>query len=273
MIRRAYYWEVRKLAAQRRTYLGLVLAALVPVGFAIGLKASPPSRIPHGTDPDVIFGSYVAVTGVALPLQTLVFAALLLLPAVAALVAADIVANEHEHGTLKSILTRGVSRSDIFAAKAAATATYVFVALLLFTIVGLVAGAVTFGIHDLPTTPPLAPLTAMLYVIAAVGVFALPLLAVTSFGLLFSTLFRNSASAIIAMLALAFALQIITFIPGISHAIERVLLARQFDAWQAVGKGHINARPLLECAAVSLVYAATPLLVAWRRFTSQDVLD
>lgn len=273
MISRAYYWELRKLAAQRRTYLGLALAALVPVGFAIGLKESPPSRIPHGTDPDVIFGSYVAVTGLALPLQTLVFAALLLLPAVAALVAGDIVATEHEHHTLKSILTRGASRSDVFAAKVAATATYVLCALLLFTIVGLVAGAVTFGVHDLPTTPPVSPLPAAAYVFAAVVVFAWPLLAVTSFGLLFSTLFRNSASAIIAMLALAFALQIITFIPGISHDIERILLARQFNAWQALGRGHISAEPLLECAGVSFVYAAVPLVFAWRRFTSQDVLN
>jgi hypothetical protein len=75
------------------------------------------------------------------------------------------------------------------------------------------------------------------------------------------------------MLALAFALQIVTFIPGISHGIERVLLARQFDAWQTLGKGQISVEPLLECAGVSLGYATVPLVLAWRRFTAQDVLD
>lgn len=35
---RVYVWELRKLAAQRRTLVGLVAAALIPAGFATGWR-------------------------------------------------------------------------------------------------------------------------------------------------------------------------------------------------------------------------------------------
>ena len=62
-----YLWELRKLRAQKRTYLGLGAAALVPCLFIVALmvETGGPERVP--------FGRYVRETGLAIPLVLLLF--------------------------------------------------------------------------------------------------------------------------------------------------------------------------------------------------------
>ena len=113
-----YVWELRKLRAQKRTYIGLAAAVLVPVIFVIALLADSSGGGPE----DVPFGSYVRETGLAIPLVSLAFGSIWLFPLIASLVAGDIVASEDHNGTLKTILTRSVDRGHVFAAKVLATA-------------------------------------------------------------------------------------------------------------------------------------------------------
>src|SRR5213075_1537654 len=113
-----YRWELRKLRAQKRTYLGLGAAAVVPIIFAVALATQ------KGRPNDVAFGRYIHDTGLAIPLVLLLFGSVWMFPLITALVAGDIVAAEDRHGTLKTILTRSVERQQVFAAKALATATY-----------------------------------------------------------------------------------------------------------------------------------------------------
>ena len=70
-----YRWELRKLRAQKRTYLGLGAAALVPIIFVVAL-------VIRGDSPnDVAFGRYVHDTGLAIPLVLLLFGVGLDVPA------------------------------------------------------------------------------------------------------------------------------------------------------------------------------------------------
>src|SRR5690242_5320642 len=155
MTRRAYTWELRKLAAQRRTYLGLAAAAAAPVILVIAIRVRPPQP----TDPGSPFFLRFAVeSGLAGPLLMLLFASVWLFPLVAALVAGDIVAAEDGNRTLKTILTRSAGRSTIFAAKVGAAFTYVLLALLVMAVTGTVAGGLTSGFTPLPTfTTVIAP--------------------------------------------------------------------------------------------------------------------
>src|SRR5512133_2016903 len=104
-----YRWELRKLRAQKRTYLGLGAAALVPIIFVVALVTQ------RGGPNDVAFGRYVHDTGLAIPLVLLLFGSVWMFPLITALVAGDIVAAEDRHATLKTILTRSVDRQQIFA--------------------------------------------------------------------------------------------------------------------------------------------------------------
>ena len=86
-----YRWELRKLRAQKRTYLGLGAAVLVPIVFSVAVAIQP------GEPADVPFGRYINDTGLAFPLVTLLFGSIWFYPLIAALVSGDIVANE-DHG-------------------------------------------------------------------------------------------------------------------------------------------------------------------------------
>ena len=122
---RAVRWEVRKLAGQRRTYLGLGAAAAAPVLLAAAIELHPPSPTDSGVP---FFLRFAVESGFAVPLLTLLFSALFLFPLVTALVAGDIVAAEDHNRTLKTILTRSTSRSAIFAAKVVSAFGYVLAA-------------------------------------------------------------------------------------------------------------------------------------------------
>src|SRR5919197_2074164 len=140
-----YGWELRKLRAQKRTYLGLGAAAAVPIIFAVALATQ------SGQPNDVAFGRYLHDTGLAIPLVLLLFGSVWMFPLITALVAGDIVAAEDHNGTLKTILTRSVDRWQVFGAKTLATATYAVAAIALPGTVAVVAGSLASGLHPLPT--------------------------------------------------------------------------------------------------------------------------
>ena len=103
----------RKLRFQKRTYLGLGAAALVPIIFVVAVATQ------KGGPEDVAFGRYIHDTGLAIPFVLLLFGSIWMFPLITALVAGDIVAAEDHNGTLKTILTRSVERSQVFAAQGA----------------------------------------------------------------------------------------------------------------------------------------------------------
>ena len=141
-----YRWELRKLAAQKRTYIGLVSAVAVPLIFVIAMAVDPPND-PGGLP----FAAFVRDTGFAVPLVCLAFGAFWLLPLITALVAGDIVANEDQNGTLKTILTRSVERWHVFAGKVLAALTYTAVVLVFYVGVALVSGGLIWGFDPLTT--------------------------------------------------------------------------------------------------------------------------
>ena len=119
-IGKVYRWELRKLIAQKRTFIGIAAAFAVPVIFTVALLADSNGGGPEG----VPFGEYVRESGLAIPLVCLYFGAIWLLPLITALVAGDIVAAEDHNGTLKTILTRSVDRWQVFTGKLLAALTY-----------------------------------------------------------------------------------------------------------------------------------------------------
>ena len=136
-----YRWELRKLLAQKRTFLGLGAALVVPVIFVVALLADP-----GGGGPDeVAFGSFVRETGLAIPLVCLTFGSIWLIPLITALVAGDIVATEDQNGTLKTILTRSVERWHVIAGKALAALHLCDAVLVLYVGSGLLLGGLAFG--------------------------------------------------------------------------------------------------------------------------------
>jgi ABC-2 type transport system permease protein len=261
-----YLWELRKLRAQKRTYLGIIGAMLVPVLFVVALA------VQQGGPNDVPLGQTIRETGLVTPFVVLFFMSIWGLPLVTALVAGDIVASESHNGTLKTILTRSRDRGEIFAGKAAAAATYTLVALVAMTVVGVVAGTIEFGWHPLQSLSGtrVPPGQGLALLAASTAVYALPLLAVASFGVMLSTVTRNSAASVVGTLMFALLMQLLAALPG-TEAIRPYLLGEQFSAWHGFLRRPTDWAPVIRAAWVCAIYVVVPFFAAYLVFLRRDV--
>jgi ABC-2 type transport system permease protein len=261
-----YRWELRKLRAQKRTYLGLGAATIVPLIFIVALLTG------GGGPDDVPFGRYVRETGLAIPLVGLLFSSIWLFPLITSLVAGDIVASEDNHGTLKTILTRSTERWQIFVAKLLAALSYAFVALVLFVGVGLVVGGLLWGFDPLTTlsgTRVSAGRGIVLIVGASLAYFV-PMMAIAAIALLLSTVTRNSAAAVVGTLIASFVMQLLAVIKALDW-LQPYLLSSQFDAWQGLLREPADWAPIVRAAWVSALYAIPAAGCAFVAFLRRDV--
>ena len=264
----AYRWELRKLISQKRTYLGLGLAAILPLIFVLVQNL----HTHRGHDQGNIFASHITQSGLATPVLMLLFLSVFMLPLIAALVAGDIVAAEDSNGTLKTILTRSVDRGQVFAAKALAAMTYAAIALFLSAVVATVAGVASWGFHHVVTfsgTVVSAP-EGLLLVFAANAVYLIPLLSVAAIGVLLSTTTRNSAAAVVGTVGLVILLYIVSGIPGI-EGLKPYLLTEQFENWHGLLRTPTDWTPIWHSAWVCALYAIPSLFAAYLVFLRRDV--
>jgi ABC-2 type transport system permease protein len=248
----AYTWELRKLAFQKRTYLGLGAATAVPLIFVGALI------LQSGSPNDVAFGKYVRESGLAIPLVLLLFASIWLFPLVTALVAGDIIAAEDHNGTLKTILTRSLDRGQVFTGKTLAAITYAALALLMMGSVAVVAGTHVTAEHGLAL------------VAASFAVYLIPIVAVVCIGLFLSALTRNSAAAVVGTLMTALLMQLIGILPGLG-GLNPYLLTTQFSAWQGFFRTPTDWVPIVRAIWVCALYAVPTLIAAYLIFLRRDV--
>jgi ABC-2 type transport system permease protein len=261
-------WELRKLVSQVRTYLGLVFAALPAVVFVIVQNIHQSGGRGH----ENIFASQITQSGLATPVLMLLFLSVFMLPLIASLVAGDIVANEDGNGTLKTILTRSVDRGQVFAAKVLTAMTYAVLAVFLSAAVATIAGVASWGFKSITTfsgTVVPAP-KGLLLIAAANACYLIPLLTVTSIGVLLSTATRNSAAAVVGTIGFVIVLLIVTQIPGL-EGIHPYLLNEQFQNWQGLLRTPTDWAPIAHSAWVCALYAIPALIAGYLVFLRRDV--
>jgi len=264
----AWRWELRKLVSQKRTYLGLGLAAILPLIFVLAQSL----RNHRGHDQGNIFASHITQSGLATPVLMLLFLSVFMLPLIAALVAGDIVAAEDGNGTLKTILTRSVDRGQVFAAKTLAAMTYATIAVFLSATVATVAGVASWGFNNVVTfsgTVVSAP-EGLLLVFAANACYLIPLLTVAAIGVLLSTTTRNSAAAVVGTVGLTILLFIVAQIPGI-EGIKPYLLTEQYENWHGLLRTPTDWAPIWHSAWVCALYMGPALAAAYLVFLRRDV--
>jgi ABC-2 type transport system permease protein len=264
----AYRWELRKLVSQKRTYLGLALAVILPLFFVVFQNVHQR----HDRGAGDIFVSQIKQSGLATPVLMLLFLSVFMLPLIAALVAGDIVANEDGNGTLKTILTRSVNRGQVFAAKALAAMTYAAIAVFLSAAVATAAGVASWGFNPVKTfsgTVVSAP-EALLLVFAANACYLIPLLTVAAIGVLLSTASRNSAAAVVGTVGFVILLFIVAQIPGL-EGIKPYLVTEQFENWHGLLRTPTDWAPIWHSLWVCALYAVPALFAAYLVFLRRDV--
>jgi ABC-2 type transport system permease protein len=261
-----YKWEILKLLAQKRTYLGLGVAMAVPLIFTFVLivKTGGPNDIP--------LGRYIRETGLALPFVVLFFMSIWAFPLITALVAGDIVAAESHNGTLKTILTRSRNRGEIYAAKVLAAFTYTGVVILAMGTVAVVAASIEWGFNPLTslsgTTVSAGHGLGLLA--ASLAIYAWPMAAIAAFGLFLSTVTRNSAAAVVGTLMWALFMQLLGVLPG-TESIRPYLLGTQFEAWHGFLRTPADWEPVVRALWVCALYVSIPIFAGYLVFLRRDV--
>lgn len=260
----AYRWELRKLAAQNRTYLGIAIAAVGPVVY---LMLAIAQGYPHAPLADNFGHTGIAFSLVVFKLIVVIGPAI-----IASLVAGDIVAAEDLGGTLKTILIRSVRRGQLLAAKALALYTYLAIAMVVFFVVATVAGVIAWGFNPVVNISghQLTALDALLLGAASVLVYLLPVFALASFGLFLSVATRQSVAAVGGTLLYAMSLQGLAVISAIK-AVHPYLLTNQLTAWHDLFQTPVTGGAILRSLWVSAAFALPPLIAAWVIFTRRDV--
>jgi ABC-2 type transport system permease protein len=263
---RVYKWEILKLLAQKRTYLGLGAAMLVPLVFVVVLT------IQKGGPNDIPLGRYIRQTGLATPFVVLFFMSIWAFPLITALVAGDVVAAESQNGTLKTILTRSRDRGEIFAGKVLATFTYTLLAIFAMGIVALVAASIAWGFNDLTSLSGTSVHAwhGVGLLAASLALYAWPMAGIAAFGLLLSTITRNSAAAVVGTLMWALLMQLLGVLPG-TEPIRPYLLGTQFEAWHGFLRTPADWAPVVRALWVCAFYVAIPLGAGYLVFVRRDV--
>ncbi len=265
-VAKVYRWEIAKLLAQKRTYLGLGAAMIVPLIFVIVLV------LQTGGPNDVPLGRYIRDTGLATPFVVLFFMSIWGFPLITALVAGDIVASESQNGTLKTILTRSRSRGEVFVGKILASFTYTLVIVFAMGIVGTVAGSIAWGFHPLTSLSgtPVSAAHGVALLAGSLALYVLPLAGIAAFAVLLSTVTRNSAAAVVGALMWALLMQLVGVLPG-TEAIRPYLLGTQFEAWHGFLRIPADWSPVIRAVWVCALYIVLPLVSAYVVFLRRDV--
>src|SRR4051812_38840455 len=262
----AYRWELRKLVSQKRTYIGIGAAALLPVLFVVVMAFQT------GGPYDVPLGRNLRHTGVPLALVVLTFASRFGAQLVTALVAGDIVASEDAGHTLKMILTRSLKRSQVLVGKTLASFTYALALLVSLLAAALVSGLIAWGYNPVTdiSHARISATHALGLTFAALGVFAVPLLAIAAFAIFLSVVTRNSAAAIVGTLVYALAQEALA---GLVHLdfFRHYLLSDQFDGWHGLFQTPTHWTPIIRALWVSAIFIALPLAASFVVFLRRDV--
>ena len=260
----AYRGELFKLLAQKRTWLGIATAVIGPVVYLLLELAQGP---PHGPLADNL-----GHTGVGFALVVFKLIAVFGPAVIAGLVAGDIVASEAADGTLKTVLSRSLSRTELLLGKLLALFTYLAMAMFAFFLVSTLAGVIAWGFNPLVNISGqrISALHALALAVPSVAIYLLPVLAVASFGFFLSVVTLQSVPAVGGTLIYAMGLQGIAAISAISAA-HPYLLTNQLTAWHDLFQTPTGGALILRAVWVSAAFALPPIVAALVVFNRRDV--
>jgi ABC-2 type transport system permease protein len=262
----ALRWEIAKLAAQARsryTLLGCLIAPAVIVLVFNGQQQAPK---------DTIFGRQIHTSGFSVPLFVLSFGSQWIFPLLAALVAGDIFASEDHHGTWKTILTRSVSRSQVFWAKTMTTVGFTIAAMVILAISTITASVLISGTQPLTglTGQTIPAGTALQLVIESWATSLAPMIGFTALAILLSVKTRNPAAGVAAPVVIGLIMSLLGSLGGID-LLRRFMLTTPMESWHGLLTAHRFYQPLVTGLAVSAGWTVVCLGFAYFSLRRRDI--
>ena len=261
----AYRAERRKLSSQLAVRILALVCLIGPFAFAAVLRAQ------SGSPADTLFGALVHSSGFAVSLVVLSFAGSWGFPLLAGIVAGDIFSSEDRYGTWKTVLTRSCSRSDLFAGKLLAAATFATALALLTMLASLAAGVLIVGDQSLTGLGGtlLSPWHALGLILASWLLCIPPLLAFASTAALLSIASRNGIVGVIGPSVVALVMELLALV-GAGVWAHTLLVASAFVTWPALFTAHPYFGPLVVGLVVCLVWSAACVGGSWLLLRRRD---
>jgi len=263
--------EIIKVLFQRRTYVGWAGLLAVPFIMTVALRLSSTPPAPGDGPP---FLSDIVSNGLYVPLAALAALSFFLLPLVSAMTGSFVIAGEAELGTLKTLLTRPVSRGGVLLAKWFVAIMYVAVGLVLVGLGGALSGSLVFGLKPLATLSGgeigvghAFGLVALAYLMGLAAMACIVTLAV-----LFSTLTDSSLTAAVAALVLVLVLQVLGQFSYFDF-LKPYLFTSHFEDWFNLLRQPIPWKPIWEALLTYAAYIAGLILCAWLVFRRKDIVS
>jgi ABC-2 type transport system permease protein len=264
---RLYRGEMRLLLTRRRNMILMGVLALVPIFIGVAVKISNA----HGSDGPQFIGR-ITGNGLFLVFTAITVSIPFFLPLVIGVIAGDSIAGEAGLGTLRYLLTVPVTRGRLLAVKTLAVATFTTLAVVIVAVIGLVTGAILFGLHSLVllSGDTVGLGDGLLRTLGVVAYVAVALFALAAGGLFISTLTENAIAAMAATVSIAVLSALLDAVPQLS-AIHPALLT---DHWLGFGellRSSVSGTDLARWTALHLAYVAIFLSMAWSRITTKDI--
>ena len=203
--------EIFKMWKKPRSWFGFAGLFVIVVLMAIGLRHAPPMH--HGAVPRgmMVVGSFLTAGFMtALLLQGTFFT---LVPLFVSMVAGDMIAGEASEGTLRTAMSRPVSRWKFLGAKFVAISIYCIVLTFFLGVSGYIVGLIALGRGPVTVTwSGLAVYPEGEGIVRLIGAYALacvPMIVVATIALFISNIVNSSPAAIIGPLLLIFGLMVI----------------------------------------------------------------
>ncbi|HEY4457695.1 MAG TPA: ABC transporter permease [Pseudonocardiaceae bacterium] len=266
-IGRLLWSEVVWVFRRPRTWISLILLALVPVVIAIGIQIGGG---PRGSRGATIY-SVIAGNGFVLPIIALAANLTLLLPLVAAMWSADAIAGEASNGTLRGLLIAPVGRIRLLAVKAFGVAVAILAACLLITIVGAITGLIVVGSQGMLTMSgtTLSAGAAVGRLAIAAGWVAVQVFAVGAVALAISTWTEHPLVVLAATIAGAIVFGVISTIPALGF-LQPYLLTNSWVSLTDVLRDPMPTAGLIHGIAEAGCYLLLGLSVALARMVTRD---
>ena len=262
--------EFVKILFQRRTYVGWAGLLAVPLLIVLALQLSNSKPGPGEGPP---FFSQVVNNGVFVPLAAIGALSFFLFPLVASMAGAYPLAGEAETGTMKTWMSRPLSRATILFSKWGVAILYVLVGMLLVGLGGLLAGWLVFGAHPLLTLSgtTIGIPAGLGRIVAANLVILAALLCMVSLALFVSTLTNSSLTAAISAMVVFVVLSILN---GFSYFdfMKPYTFTSYNMAFINLFRDPVYWHPIRNALLVYGTTVAGLLLVSWLIFRRKDIL-
>ncbi|WP_112179628.1 MULTISPECIES: ABC transporter permease [Paraliobacillus] len=194
------------------------------------------------------------------------------------IVAAGILANEFQWGTIKLLLIRPVTRLKILAAKYVTVLFYALTLLVFLVVFSWIVGAILFGMNGVnPSTVVYEyggynEVNLMSGVVQGFGYKMVNLVMMTTFALMVSTIFRNASMAIgFAIFLMLSGNLIVAFASDYGFAKYILFANTDLSQYREGATQMLEGMSLSFSITILLVYYVIFLVASWFSFTKRDV--